>query len=134
MFVLIGPVHDAWSKDAVVDTRVSLGLTADERAEFLADMRRMLASIQGIVAGIGAEDRGRIATAASYSGNRMSRATRASIRAKLPDEFRAIGGPTHMLFEEIVVRAETDDMTSLAELTGKAMQNCQACHAQFRAD
>lgn len=116
------------------DTRVSLGLTTAERVEFLAEMRQMLASIQGIIAGIGAEDRERIIEAARYSGNRMARATPASVRAKLPTEFQEIGGPTHMLFEEIVIRAETDDMASLTELTGRTMQNCLACHAQFRAD
>ncbi|MCB1761115.1 MAG: hypothetical protein KDI68_15195 [Gammaproteobacteria bacterium] len=94
----------------------------------------MLASIQGIIAGIGEEDRERIIEAARYSGNRMARATPASVRARLPKEFREIGGPTHMLFEEIVIRAETDDMASLAELTGRTMQNCLACHARFRAD
>jgi hypothetical protein len=119
---------------APVDERVRLGMTSAERAEFLAEMRQMLASIQGIVAGIGEEDRERIIEAARYSGNRMARATPASLRQRLPAEFQSIGGPTHMLFEEIVVRAETDDMASIAELTGRTMQNCLACHARFRAD
>lgn len=118
----------------VTDTRARLGLTESERAEFLAEMRQMLASIQGIIAGIGAEDRERIIEAARYSGNRMARATPASVRARLPKEFQEIGGPTHMLFEEIVIRAETDDMASLAELTGRTLQNCLACHALFRTD
>lgn len=116
------------------DARTRLGLTAGERAEFLAEMRQMLASVQGIIAGIGAADRERIAAAARLSGNRMARATPASVRQRLPGAFKAIGGPTHMLFEEIAVRAETDDMDSLAELTGETMQQCLACHALFRAD
>jgi hypothetical protein len=97
-------------------------------------MRQMLTSIQGIVAGIGAEDREAIAAAARLSGNRMARATPPSVRGKMPPAFKEIGGPTHMLFEEIAVRAETDDMASLAELTGRTLQNCIACHAQFRAE
>jgi hypothetical protein len=116
------------------DPRLSLGMDGAERAEFLAEMRQMLASIQGIVAGIGEEDRERIIEAARYSGNRMARATPDSLRQRLPAEFQAIGGPTHMLFEEIVIRAETDDMTDIAELTGRTMQNCLACHTLFRAD
>ena len=48
--------------------RTSLGLTAAERIELLAEMRQMLGSIQGIIAGIGAEDRERIAEAARLSG------------------------------------------------------------------
>lgn len=119
---------------APTDPRLRLGMDSAERAVFLAEMRQMLASIQGIVAGIGEEDRELIIKAARYSGNRMARATPDSLRQRLPAEFQAIGGPTHMLFEEIVIRAETDDMADIAELTGRTMQNCLACHARFRAD
>jgi cytochrome c556 len=37
-----------------------------------------------------------------------------------------------MMFEELVIRAETDDMETLAEFTGELMQQCLTCHAQFR--
>jgi hypothetical protein len=115
-----------------VDNRIDLGLTAEERTEFLAEMRVMLASIQGILQGIGENDRERIAEAARQSGNRMARATPESVRAKLPHSFRDLGGPTHMLFEELAVRAETDDMDSLAGATAVIMNQCLACHAMFR--
>lgn len=137
-FVALGLLFAAQGAGAdpnrAADSRTRLGMTEAERIEFLAEMRQMLTSVQGIIAGIGAEDRERIIEAARYSGNRMARATPASVRAKLPAEFKEIGGPTHMLFEEVVIRAETDDMASLAELTGRTMQNCLACHARFRAD
>jgi hypothetical protein len=92
-----------------VDTRINLSFTAQERIAFLAEMRKMLASIQGIVQGIGESDRNRIAEFARLSGNRMARATPASVRSKLPQSFRDIGGPTHMMFEELAIRAETDE-------------------------
>ena len=114
------------------DTRINLNLTPEERAVFLADMRSMLASIQGVMQGIGESDRERIAAAARQSGNRMARATPASIRAKTPQAFRDIGGPTHMLFEELAVRAQTDDMDSLTRDTANLMNQCMACHATFR--
>lgn len=114
------------------DARTNLNLTPEERAVFLADMRSMLASIQGIMQGVGESDRERIAAAARQSGNRMARATPASIRAKLPQAFRDIGGPTHLMFEELAVRAETDDMDSLNRDTAKLMNQCMACHATFR--
>lgn len=113
------------------DTRINLKLTPEERTVFLADMRNMLASIQGVMQGIGDSDRERIASAARQSGNRMARATPASIRAKIPQSFRDIGGPTHMMFEELAVRAETDDMDSLARDTANLMNQCMACHATF---
>lgn len=116
------------------DPRTALGLTDNEKAEFLVEMRQMLASIQGIVTGIGAEDREAIAAAARLSGNRMARATPETVRAKLPQSFKEIGGPTHMLFEEIAIRAETDDMGDLSTLTGEVLQQCLICHARFRTD
>lgn len=122
------------SQADAVDTRQSLGLSDAEQIEFLAEMRQMLASIQGIVAGIGTEDRDAIAAAARLSGNRMARATPASVGAKLPQSFKEIGGPTHLLFEEIAIRAETDDMADLTILTGRTLEQCLACHARFRAD
>lgn len=114
------------------DPRMDLGLTPEERAEFLAEMRQMLASIQGILQGIGTEDRDRIAESARRSGNRMARATPEAVRAKLPQSFRDIGGPTHLLFEELAVRAETDEMDGLARFTADLMNQCVACHAAFR--
>lgn len=114
------------------DIRIHLKLTPGERVEFLAEMRQMLASIQGVMQGIGESDRERIAAAARQSGNRMARATPAAVRAKLPQSFRDIGGPTHMMFEELAVRAETDDMDSLARDTAKLMNQCMTCHATFR--
>jgi len=114
------------------DTRINLKLTPEERVEFLAEMRHMLGSIQGVMQGIGDADRERIAAAARQSGNRMARATPASVRAKLPQSFRDLGGPTHMMFEELAVRAETDDMDSLARDTANLMNQCMACHATFR--
>jgi hypothetical protein len=115
-----------------LDNRIDLGLTAEERTEFLTEMRVMLASIQGILQGIGENDRERIAEAARRSGNRMARATPETMRAKLPQAFRDLGGPTHMLFEELAVRAETDDMDSLASAAAVIMNQCLACHATFR--
>jgi hypothetical protein len=116
------------------DQRISLGLTPAEKAEFLAEMRQMLTSIQGIMTGIGDGNRQLIINSARYSGNRMARATPDSVRNKLPQSFKDIGGPTHMMFEELVIRAETDDMDMLASFAGKIMRQCLACHAKFKVD
>jgi len=121
------------AEDQPTDTRINLHLTAEERVHFLGEMRGMLSSIQGVIAGIGDEDREKIAAAAKYSGGRMGRATPDSIRKKLPQAFREMGHPTHMMFEELAIRSETDDMDMLASFTGQLMQQCIACHAAFRA-
>ncbi len=116
------------------DNRINLHLTEIERVDFLSEMRQMLTSIQGIISGIAEEDIEKIIKSARYSGNRMARATPASIKEKTPQAFKEIGGPTHMMFEEMVVRAETDDMQTLTELTGQIMQQCLSCHAIFKAN
>lgn len=114
------------------DARIDLQLTEPEATVFLAEMREMLRSIQGIITGIGKEDRELIISSARYSGNRMARNTPASIREKLPESFKALGGPTHLMFEELVIRAEVEEMDMLAEFTGELMEQCLACHAQFK--
>jgi len=118
----------------IIDKRIGLGLTPVEKEEFLGEMRQMLASIQGIMTGLGDENRELIIKSAQSSGNRMARATPDSVRNKLPKSFKEIGGPTHMMFEELAIRADTDDMDMLASFTGKLMQQCLACHAMFKTD
>ena len=117
-----------------MDNRINLKLTESEKVEFLSEMRQMLSSIQGIIIGIGENDRKKIIKSARYSGNRMARATPESIKRKTPQSFKDIGGPTHMMFEELVVRAETDDMDLLTSFTGELMEKCLACHATFKTD
>ncbi|MCB1774515.1 MAG: hypothetical protein KDI88_12930 [Gammaproteobacteria bacterium] len=119
---------------SALDTRTDLKLTEPEAVEFLAEMRNMLASIQGIVMGIGTDDRELIVRSARQSGNRMARNTPESVRKKLPQSFKALGGPTHLMFEELAIRAETDDMEALAEFTGELLTQCLSCHSQFKVN
>ena len=64
----------------------------------------------------------------------MARATPESLTKKLPQSFKEIGGPTHMMFEELAIRAETDDMDMLASFTSELMQQCLTCHSMFKTD
>ena len=132
--IFFSGLTQAEDKNAVTDQRISLSLSAAEKAEFLVEMRQMLASIQGIITGIGEENRQLVIESAKASGNRMARATPDSVRQRLPQSFKDIGGPTHMMFEELAIRAETDDMDMLASFTGELMQQCMTCHAMYRAD
>ncbi len=123
----------AYAEEAF-DKRTSLGLTAEEKAEFLSEMRQMLVSIQGILIGIANDDQEMIVNAARYSGNRMGRATPQSVRDKLPQGFKEIGGPTHLMFEELIIRTDTDEAEDLIAFTGKLMNQCTTCHALYKAD
>lgn len=133
-FLFTSFLSQAAAENETIDKRISLGLSAAEKAEFLIEMRQMLASIQGILIGMGEDNRDLIADSARLSGNRMARATPDSVKQKLPQSFKEIGGPTHMMFEELAIRAETDDMDMLASFTGELMQQCLSCHAMFKAD
>jgi hypothetical protein len=126
--------HTAYAGEQVADNRIKLVMTSAERAEFLAGMRKMLGSVQAIMQGIGDANREQIAAAARLSGNTMARATPDKVRNRLPVAFKEMGGPTHMMFEELAIRAETDDMDMLARDTGKLMNQCMACHAMFRVN
>ena len=130
--ILLLVVSNSQSEEIKRDQRISLGLTVSEKAEFLSEMRQMLSSIQGVIAGIGNNNPEQIIKAARYSGNRMARATPKSIKQKTTLGFKQIGGPTHMMFEELVVRAEDDDMETLTKFTGELMNQCIACHAMFK--
>jgi hypothetical protein len=122
---------------ALTDNRYHLGFNDKEKVEFLSEMRQMLSSIQQITLGIGTGNKAMIIKAARYSGNRMARATSQSIKDKTPISFEKIGGPTHMMFETLAINAaevdadDADDMKDLAELTGKLMRHCLACHEAF---
>lgn len=132
--LLLGLSTISLAETPIQDTRTSLGLNAEEKAYFYQEMQQMLGSIQGILIGLGDEDREQIITAAKQSGNAMPRTMLPSIKQKTPPAFKALGHPTHMMFEELAVRAQDDDMASLAEFTGKLMGNCMACHAKFKAE
>jgi hypothetical protein len=134
--LLLSPLSSllASPKNELIDQRISLNLTESEQFEFLSEMRQMLTSIQGIISGIAEENTDKIIKFARYSGNRMARATPNSIKEKTPQEFKQIGGPTHMMFEELVIRAETDDMQTLTEFTGEIMKQCLSCHAIFKTN
>jgi hypothetical protein len=97
-------------------------------------MRQMLASIQGIVAGIANEDREMVIKSARYSGNRMARETPQSVKDKTPKTFKEIGGSTHMMFEELATRAESEELDWLLSSTGDLMKQCLACHAMYKAN
>ncbi len=60
------------------------------------------------------------------------------LKIKPPVSFEQIGGPTHMMFEELIINAEEmdlndkDDIVDLTEFTAKLMRNCLACHAALK--
>ncbi len=115
------------------DTRQVIPLTEPERAIVAAEMRQMLASVQGVTDGLARGDRQAVARAASRSGMAMMQELPAPIRMKFPPAFAQMGMASHKLFDQIAREARTArGPTPILKLLSESMQNCVACHASYR--
>ena len=115
-----------------LDSRIDLGLTAEERTEFLTEMRTCWRAFRAscrvsVRTTASGSPNPRASPATAWRGPRPSRCAPSCRRRSATS-----AGPTHMLFEELAVRAETDDMDSLASAAAVIMNQCLACHATFR--
>ena len=116
----------------VADNRQIIPLTAAETAMVMAEMRQMLASVQGVTDGLSRNDMKSVAEAASSSGPSMMMGLPAQIRMKFPEQFKQMGMATHKVFEQIAREASMKDPGPVLEQLSSAMQNCIACHATYR--
>jgi hypothetical protein len=118
---------------AVDDDRERIVLPVPARNMVLAEMRMMLESVAGVVAALSEGDTAATAQAARASG--MVMAVDPHLRDLLPAAFVDLGMATHRGFDALADQLEqgADQGTALAKL-GTLMQNCNACHATYRAD
>jgi hypothetical protein len=116
-----------------VDERERIVLPAPARNMVLAEMRMMLESVTGVVTALSEGDTAAAAEAARASG--MVMAVDPHLVELLPAAFVELGMATHRGFDALADQLEqgADQGTALAEL-GTLMQNCNACHATYRAD
>ncbi|TXH73957.1 hypothetical protein [Thiobacillus sp.] len=117
----------------VEDNRQVVLLTAEERSIVAAEMRQMLASVQGVTDGLSRGDMQAVIAAASESGMAMMQNLPSPIRMKFPAPFSQMGLATHRAFDQIAQEAKTikDPAPVLKQLSG-GIQNCIACHATYR--
>jgi hypothetical protein len=128
-----GPMMGQSSPQKVEDGRQVIPLTEAETAVVMAEMRQMLASIQGIVDGLARQDRQAVVAAASKSGMGMMRGVSPQIRMKFPPTFRQMGMASHAAFDRIAAETESvKDPAPVLNLLSEGMQNCIACHATYR--
>ena len=116
----------------VADNRQVVPLTAAETAMVAAQMRQMLASVQGIADGLARNDMKSVAEAAASSGPSMMRGLPAQIRMKFPEPFSQMGMATHKAFEQIAKVASSTGGGPVFEQLSTALQNCVGCHATYR--
>lgn len=117
------------------DHREAIVVQPAERDLVLMEMRTMLESVQGIVAGMAEEDLARVQTAARASGMAIAQDVPPALMAKLPLDFKQLGMGAHRGFDELsaaVEQEETPEM--LMTRLGDQLARCVACHAKYRLE
>jgi len=118
---------------SVKDTRQIVPLTDPEKAIVMAQMRQMLASVQGIAEGLARGDLQTVVEAASRSGMAMMQGVPSQIRMKFPSAFAQMGMASHQTFDRIAQETKSiKDPTPVLKQLSDAMQNCIACHATYQ--
>lgn len=118
---------------AAHDTRHPIELGAAARAEMLANMRRMLASVNGVIEGLARGRMKTVADAAASSGTSMMRDLPASIRSQLPMPFTQMGMASHRAFDQIAAEARGGKRPRvIMTLLSQSLRGCSACHATYR--
>ena len=128
-FIILGETQLA------ADGRTAIILEPAERDLILTEMRAFLGSVQGIVTSISSDDMQTIVTAARKSGMPPQGQVPDSLIGKLPASFKILGFDTHKRFDQLALDAEQlGDKTYALEQLGELMNNCIACHAQYRLE
>jgi hypothetical protein len=101
----------------------------------LAEMRRMLESVNAILQGLVSGDQRAVEAAARASGMTMAVDVDPRVMGALPAPFRELGMQTHRGFDALADRVKAggtreETLRGLAQITN----SCVACHAIYRLD
>ncbi len=115
------------------DGRAEIVLSEADRDLVLAEMRMMLAAVQGITTGLSQDDLQLVAQQARSVGLAAMGQVPASLMQALPLEFKQQGRSLHAAFDQIALDAEQlgNREHSLQQLSA-VLGQCVACHASFR--
>jgi cytochrome c556 len=115
------------------DARQRIAVEESVREQVLAEMRTMLASLDGLLRALAAEDRASAVKAARAAGMATAVDVDPHVERDLPEAFRALGVATHQGFDALAERIEggASSQEVLGELA-KLSANCVACHQAFR--
>ncbi len=117
------------------DGRTAVIVTQDGRDFVLAEMRGLLAAVQGVIAGVAKGDNGQVAKMAREVGMAQPRNTPTELMFQLPMGFKKMGMSVHKGFDELADAAEAGESAEqiLGRLQGQ-LSTCVACHATFRLE
>lgn len=115
------------------DTRAYLDLTVAERAMLLEEMHLFLGGVGRIAAALGQSDFDAVTATARPLGPQMAQIMPASLRAKLPAQFRQFAQALHGDFGQLALDAETlrDTNLTLTQLAAM-LQKCSGCHRTYQ--
>lgn len=115
------------------DGRLEILLPTAGRDLVLAEMRAMLKSVQGVVAGVAERDMTKVAAAARASGAAAAVDMSPQLMAALPLQFKQLGMSVHQGFDEIAAAAgQSVPPSEVLSRLDRQLSACVACHASYR--
>ncbi|MFY9735002.1 MAG: hypothetical protein WAL02_07690 [Rhodoplanes sp.] len=134
-FAQMAPGHKMPPEMAMpaTDDRQAVAVSEPVRIFVLAEMRGMLAAVQGVTEAIARRDWQAAIDAAGKTGLKAFQGLPKPIMMELPEDFRIMGRETHMAFDEVAKAAsETQDPSAVSAKLADALQFCVACHQTYR--
>jgi cytochrome c556 len=117
------------------DAREAIVLSHGERDLVLAEMRMMLESTEGVVAGLAANDMQAVEQAAARAAPSAPGTVDQELHASLPEAFLHSGAAAHGGFEDIARLARQAAGTeALMRRLGETLHQCTSCHAAYRVE
>ena len=113
------------------DGRTAVPLPIEARDAVLAEMRLMLSSVQGVLAGAAQSDTAAIQRAAAASGLVM--AADPTLEKILPGGFLQYGMATHRAFDSLAANASAGPAAAIEGLAA-ITETCVTCHAAYRLE
>ncbi|MES9877832.1 MAG: hypothetical protein ABW162_05675 [Candidatus Sedimenticola sp. PURPLELP] len=117
------------------DHRTAIKIPAKFKPQILADMRKNLETIQGIVVALSSENFDRVAELASELGSMDHSDEVIQRRTLMPEAYRGLGPQMHLGFQAIARDArDFGDVNHSLEQLAALMAICTSCHANYRLE
>lgn len=118
---------------AIEGQRTAIVLQPAERELVLMEMRGLLGSTQGILAGLDTKDMVQVAKSARASGMASAADVNPVLMAKLPMSFKELGMSVHTAMDEIAQDAEAGKPSAdILNKLSNTLSSCVACHAAWQ--
>jgi hypothetical protein len=128
----ISPARSAEQYPSLVDNRIPISVTRDERTLVLSEMREFLHHLFNIHNALARKDMEAVARASEPLGNVLDRMP-PKLRERLPVAFLEMGHGMHELFAVMARDATTKaDVNHTLNQMAEALSYCSGCHDTYR--